>query len=141
MNKPSTVFLSKEQNNILCQKSAQDYPYETCGFILGTRGYFKSIFKLQKAVNTSSEPNRFQINPFEFYTLELSLKKGYLSIIGFYHSHPDGRAQPSKLDISMAWPGYSYIIVALTSKRNITIKSWYIDVTTKECVEEPLIIY
>lgn len=140
LNELSTVFLSKELYEILCQESVQDYPFETCGFIIGTRGYYKTIFKLEPAVNTSPEPNRFQINPFEFYTLDLSLKNSFLSIIGFYHSHPDGRAKPSKLDVSLAWPGYSYIILSINSAQKLTVKSWSITETSQECLEEPLIL-
>ena len=107
MNGPTTLFLSKGSYDVLYQKAVNDYPYETCGFLIGTKGYFRTVFKLKSATNQSTERNRFQIDPFDFYTLEKSLEKSHQSIIGFYHSHPDGRAQPSSIDVALAWPDYS----------------------------------
>ena len=35
-----------------------------------------------------------------------------LTVLGFYHSHPDHPARPSETDRRHAWPYYSYVIVA-----------------------------
>src|SRR6202049_5364545 len=36
-----------------------------------------------------------------------------LSVVGYYHSHPDHPAEPSEFDREHAWPGLSYLIVAV----------------------------
>ncbi len=49
--------------------------------------------------------------------------KGF-DIVGFYHSHPDHPAVPSAYDLDHAWPGYSYIIVAVKVGRAEDLLSW-----------------
>ena len=34
-----------------------------------------------------------------------------LEVVGFYHSHPRGSAEPSPVDRETAWPWYVYLIV------------------------------
>ncbi|HEU0077690.1 MAG TPA: Mov34/MPN/PAD-1 family protein, partial [Longimicrobiaceae bacterium] len=47
-----------------------------------------------------------------------------LALVGFYHSHPDGRPEPSRLDREQAWPWYSYLIVAAGSGGAGEARSW-----------------
>ena len=113
-------------------------PFEACGFLIGTSGYFKTVFAFKKAHNESSNLNRFIINPFDYYKLEKSLSDSTLSIIGFYHSHPLGTPHPSRFDIKDAWGGYSYVILSLETDQSYKIKSWQIVSTTGSCEEEAI---
>ena len=41
-----------------------------------------------------------------------------LSVIGFYHSHPQSAPIPSARDIEAAWPGYVYLIAGTDAGRS-----------------------
>ena len=115
-----------------------DFPYEACGFLIGSSTEVRTVNKVKKAKNQATTRNRYIIDPFEYYTVEHSLDTSNYSILGFYHSHPDGSPHPSRFDIKDAWPEYSYLIIALTQTKEVTIKSWQIDSKTGECQEEPI---
>ncbi len=113
-------------------------PFEACGFLIGTTAPSRIVYKSTTAINQATTLNKYIIDPFAYYTLEHSLDNSEVTIIGFYHSHPDGSAKPSRFDIQDAWPDYSYLIIALTGEKVVTIKSWQIDPKTSECKEEPI---
>jgi len=45
-------------------------------------------------------------------------------VVGFYHSHPDDRAVPSKYDLDHAWPTYSYVVVSVEKGQAVDLRSW-----------------
>ena len=47
-----------------------------------------------------------------------------LDVVGFYHSHPDDAAVPSRYDLDHAWPFYSYLIVSVEAGRIADARSW-----------------
>ncbi len=113
-------------------------PYEACGFLIGNRGYLKTIFDCKSVQNQSSEVNRYIINPVDFYNIESSLTNRNLSIVGFYHSHPAGSHHPSRYDIQDAWQDYSYVILANSTIKSWSMKSWLIDSKSGHCQEESI---
>jgi desampylase len=74
-------------------------PYECCGLLEGTRqdGVFR-IAALHPARNLSPDAARFEIDPRDHFTAQKRARASGGAIIGCYHSHPDGRAQPSAAD-------------------------------------------
>ena len=62
-----------------------------------------------------------------------------LSVVGFYHSHPDASARPSEFDRSRAWPFYSYIIISILNRDVADLTSWQFDDQTKTFVRQDLI--
>ena len=58
-------------------------------------------------------------------------------VVGYYHSHPDGLATPSSTDRQSAWPGVSYIIVAVKSGRAMEVRSWSFD--GGEAIEQTIV--
>ena len=134
----TSIFISPTIIHHLVHHCISQLPYEACGFLLGTTGYFKTIFGFKEALNKSSDLNRFIINPYDYYKLEKSLQTSNLFIIGFYHSHPLGTPHPSRFDIQDAWVGYSYVILSLEKDHSYAIKSWQINPSTGSCEEEPI---
>ncbi|NJN75646.1 MAG: hypothetical protein HC796_04775 [Synechococcaceae cyanobacterium RL_1_2] len=61
-----------------------------------------------------------------------------LAIVGIYHSHPGGSPIPSSHDLQLAWPQYSYWIIALDGTMEpAKVKSWHL-VQDHGFEEEPL---
>ncbi len=45
-------------------------------------------------------------------------------IVGIYHSHPDGEARPSLIDLNYAWPLLSYVVLEVHDFKPADTKSW-----------------
>lgn len=64
--------------------------------------------------NVAEEPAcRFEIDPAALFTAMRTGRAGGPALIGYYHSHPGGNAEPSLVDSAMAAPdGKIWLIVA-----------------------------
>jgi proteasome lid subunit RPN8/RPN11 len=103
------------------------YPAECCGVLVGRLDGdgVKEVARLAPAVNRrTDDPHRYLIAPDDLRRLELRLRTEGLEIVGYYHSHPDHPARPSDFDRDHAWPGLSYLIVAVERGRVVEARSW-----------------
>lgn len=104
-------------------------PEEVVGVLAGERdadGRTEStVDRLYRAENAASKPEtRYEIAPAAELELLERVEAAGLHVVGFYHSHPRGPAEPSSTDERLAaWPGHSYVIVALDGSEP-TIGSW-----------------
>ncbi|HEU0161871.1 MAG TPA: M67 family metallopeptidase [Rhizomicrobium sp.] len=87
---------------ILAQARAA-YPAECCGLLEGVRadGGFR-VAALHPARNLSDRPDRFAMDPRDQFAAQKAARANSHAIIGCYHSHPDGAAQPSAHDLAGA---------------------------------------
>ena len=107
----------------------QDYPFECCGLLLGNftgdgRKDVVETYAISNAREEAAKRNRFLIRPEELMRGEKYAREKGLDVIGFYHSHPDDRAVPSRYDLEHAWPTYSYIVVSVEDTRAVDLRSW-----------------
>ena len=106
----------------------RDYPFECCGLLIGRfDGDSKVVvetYAISNAREEEAKRNRFLIRPEELMRGEKYAREKRLDVVGFYHSHPDDRAVPSKYDLDHAWPSYSYIVVAVENGRASDLRSW-----------------
>jgi proteasome lid subunit RPN8/RPN11 len=93
------------------------FPRECCGLIEGVReGDAARALKLHPARNLASEPDRFEIDPAAQFALLRALRGTERAVIGCYHSHPNGKAEPSPRDREGAGEeGFVWLIVALAA--------------------------
>lgn len=123
-----------------------DYPAECCGILLGLAdGGSKVITEIAPVANLrfdpalaqdvipldnpniESERNRFLIDPKEQLRVEKEARARGLTVVGYYHSHPDHPARPSGYDRDHAWPWYSYVIVSVEAGKARDTRSWVLD--------------
>lgn len=84
----------------LREEAERAYPRECCGLLLGQRN---RVALAQPAANVHPDPLRhFEIDPAALIAAHRAQRAGGLELIGYYHSHPNGRAEPSAEDIAMA---------------------------------------
>jgi len=75
-------------------------PEEACGLLLGegTR-----ITQAHPAANIAPDPARhFEIDPQALIDAHRAVRSGGPQVIGYYHSHPSGPAEPSATDRAQA---------------------------------------
>ena len=99
------VFPPEELKRLadLCEKA---YPREACGLIVGSQEGQGTWYveRIEPSANLAEQPeHRFEIDTVLRLALQRGLRAGARSVVGVYHSHPDGSAQPSKTDLEQAW--------------------------------------
>jgi desampylase len=83
----------------LAEEAAAAHPHECCGLIEGRREPDRIVATtLHRARNLARAPDRFEIDPADHFRILRTARAAGTQIIGCYHSHPDGRAQPSMRD-------------------------------------------
>ena len=105
----------------------ETYPEECCGALLGeTRESDALVTLAERILNASPElrERRFSIEPRDYLRLERRAEALGLSLLGFYHSHPDHPASPSAYDREHALPFLHYLVVAVAQGRPGETTSW-----------------
>ena len=119
-----------------------DYPFECCGLLIGRfDGDSKVVvetYAISNAREEEAKRNRFLIRPEELMRGEKYAREKRLDVVGFYHSHPDDRAVPSKYDLDHAWPSYSHIVVAVEKGRAADLRSWEMEPDRSRFNEEEI---
>lgn len=76
------------------------HPREACGLLLGQSG---RIVEVVPAINVHPTPEtHFEIDPKLLIDAHRAARDGGPEVIGYYHSHPNGLAEPSATDRAMA---------------------------------------
>ena len=84
----------------LLEEAARAHPRECCGLLLGQQ---QRIALAQPAANVHLDPERhFEIDPKALIAAHRAARAGGLDLLGYYHSHPNGRATPSSTDAAQA---------------------------------------
>ena len=93
------------------------FPRECCGLIEGTRDCSTvEITFLHPTDNMRVENDRFEIDPAEQFRQIKAARARGADIIGCYHSHPNGEAEPSAIDLAGASEeNFLWIIAGLTA--------------------------
>jgi desampylase len=119
--------LSRQQRQQLLDWADEAGELECCGLLLGRGG---EVERVERAANVATDPERhFEIDPAALIDAERQARQGGPAIIGYFHSHPNGRAEPSPDDAASASAdGRYWLIIA-----NGEITSWLplADDTTK----------
>jgi len=122
------IKVPTQQLNEIRDHGVRDYPYECCGLLLGRFSddgkVVHETYPISNAREESAKRNRFLITPEELMKGERYARSRELEVVGFYHSHPDSPAVPSKYDLDHAWPTYSYIIVSTSPGEARDLFSW-----------------
>lgn len=80
--------------------AAEEPDREVCGLLLGERG---RISEARRTANVSPSPaDSFEIDPAALFAAIRAERAGGPKLLGHYHSHPSGGAEPSERDVMMA---------------------------------------
>lgn len=87
------------------------HPREACGILLGEGDRISDCVATR---NVHPAPaTHFEIDPQALIDAHRAARKGGPQVIGYYHSHPEGDARPSKTDRAMSsGDGRIWVIVA-----------------------------
>ena len=92
---------------------------EAVGAVLGAGGVAVDYVRLE---NVSPTPaSAFSVDPLDFVRIEGEARDRGLTLLGLFHSHPGGAAEPSDADRRGAWPGQCCWIGGLRADGSIEL--------------------
>ncbi len=110
--------ISRKHYAQLLKWAEQAAKEECCGLLLGHGG---TVSEVVQAANISADRyHHFEIDPATLIAAHKEARNGGPQIRGYFHSHPNGMARPSKTDIAQAAnDGRYWLIIA-----NQSISAW-----------------
>ena len=116
------VRLSPAQLQVIERAAETAYPEEACGLLVGRAGPGGTwqVNAVESSANVAEPPRtrRFEVDPKLRLRLERELRESPDSVLGVYHSHPNGLAEPSETDISMIFePDMIWLITTVSEGR------------------------
>ena len=122
------IKVKNEHLSQIKQHGEKTYPHECCGFLLGERaGSTNHLHEVYPGENErqDSRHNRYLITPEQSKRADAYARSRSLGVIGYYHSHPDHPAAPSRYDLDHScWPGESYVIVSIEKGKAAALNSF-----------------
>lgn len=137
--------------------AVREYPNECCGALLGMvdeRGkYVCEVVALSNLRTTpeaaaellpiplscpSPADRSYFLDPREQIQLQRRARGARLTVLGYYHSHPEFPSLPSSHDHELALPNYSYIIVPVANGQANEVTSWQFDHQASKFIPETI---
>lgn len=98
-------------------------PAEACGLLARTpRRDVVELVRFVPMPNAAMSPDRFAMDPVAVVRITTEWRAAGLGLGAVFHSHPDGRAVPSSIDVAGAalWPNLVQLILAVDRARRTT---------------------
>jgi len=111
MDRSMPLIISSAAHADILQAAQQCFPLEACGLLLGRDDRVDCAVAV---ANVHPDPARhFEIDPAALVAAHRAARSGGPDVIGYFHSHPNGRAGLSEIDRrNAARDGRVWLIVA-----------------------------
>lgn len=118
------LYLTETLARALVRHALDAAPLEACGILAGVGDQVREVLPVQ---NIADAPRHFyHLEERQFVSAVFEAEKRGLSLLGFYHSHPDGEPIPSPTDVAQAaYPDMPYLIIGLKN-RTPRLAAWTI---------------
>nr|WP_245638331.1 M67 family metallopeptidase [Altererythrobacter ishigakiensis] len=94
------IEVARQVVETIQREASLAYPHEACGMLLGEGSRIATALP---TVNFHPNPEaHFEIDPQALIDAHRAARQGGPQVVGYYHSHPVGTAEPSQTDQAMA---------------------------------------
>ena len=104
------------------------YPNEGGGFLLGGLNgettTIADIVPVENVFEAEEQYHRYAMTPLDWAKLEDEADARGLTLVGYFHSHPDSPAIPSIYDRDHALPTFTYIITQVNQAKAVDMRVW-----------------
>lgn len=114
MSTPTQLRISPAHLAAIAAHLQDALPNESCGLLIGRQGGAATLVdEVVRSANLSAAPDAFEVDPALLLRFQRELRGSARRLVGLYHSHPEGRPEPSARDIAGAtYPGFVWLISA-----------------------------
>lgn len=119
-----TLVLPPDSYEAILDHAREGAPREVCGVLGGHRSdRGATVDAVRPVPNVADAPRtRYELDPERQLAVIEGIETDGGDVIGFYHSHPEGPADPSATDRAQAtWPDAYYVILSLPDR---SIDAW-----------------
>lgn len=129
------------------------YPQECCGALVGRSlggadaggddGFEKRVVRAVPLTNERADARdrRYVISSGVVREVEVDAARDQMELLGFYHSHPDHSAEPSRFDLEHAWPWYIYLILSVRGGVVGAPRGWRLAADRRGFLEDSVTIH
>lgn len=120
------LLLTPMQVNFIRAQAVAAGSDECCGILVGARcGPDAAVRETHAAPNVAGVSTcNYLLDPQTHLRVQRQCRERNLDIIGFYHSHSSGSAEPSARDVELAWPEHVYLIMAGAGTAAENVQAW-----------------
>jgi len=124
---PASIGLSEDAHRAIRDAAREAYPHEGCGALVGPAG--GPVVESLSLPNRETEKprTRFAVSAHDYMEVEDAAESRGLSLLGFWHSHPDHPARPSETDRRYAWEGLLTLVIAVREGEPRDLTAWAVD--------------
>ena len=101
------------------------FPNEACGIIIGRENHINRFMPVSN--KTTADPAiSFAIDPKDYFNARRDAKEVGDRVMGIWHSHPDGLAEPSTQDKAQSYEGNWLWLITAISHEDVMMTKAYI---------------
>ncbi len=110
----ASVYLSARLHQEIRDLSALQWPEECCGLLIASQNTPNRIHRVVVARNVAKDPLKtFEIDPQTLIDTYRTVRDSSETVVGCFHSHPNGNVLPSNSDRARAdEDGFLWLIIA-----------------------------
>lgn len=122
------VQLTRSLQKRIFKQLEAAHPNEAGGFLLGTFDgetiIIEDVTEVENVFEEEEQYHRYAMTPQDWARLEDEADERGLTLVGYYHSHPDSPAIPSEYDRVHALPNFIYIITSVQQAKAVDMRIW-----------------
>jgi len=122
------VMIDKALQSRIFQQMEATYPNEGGGFLLGSsrNGVVEivDVIQVENVFESEEQYHRYAMTPQNWARMEDEADTRGLTLVGYYHSHPNSPAIPSAFDRDHALPNFTYIITSVEAGKAVDMRVW-----------------
>lgn len=122
------ITLSPELQQRIFAHLESTYPNEGGGFLFGTQTTdgitIADTNPVTNVFAAEEQYHRYAMTPLDWANQEDAAEERGLTLVGYYHSHPDSPAIPSIYDRDHALPNFVYIITQVQDAKAVDMRVW-----------------
>jgi len=139
-----TVKLNNDLQQQIFEQMEGTFPNEGGGFLLGQASgdeiVIKDITQVENTFEEEEQYHRYAMTPQDWMRLEDEADEKGLTLVGYYHSHPNAPAIPSIYDRDHALPNFVYIITSVQDGKAVDMRVWKLKADRSEFDNETLVV-
>lgn len=123
-----TVRLSRQLQQQIFRQMEASFPNEGGGFLLGYAQdddvTVQDVIEVENVFDTEEQYHRYAMTPQNWMQIEDQADERGMTLVGYYHSHPNAPAIPSEYDREHALPHFAYVITSVRDGEAVDMRGW-----------------